>query len=186
VKYPLHGLIACSTLLPLEQAEPILSERLKAAHAENPASLSAPGLDGELPLHIAAKGGSIVATRLLLELLGDKASADLENRSNRDGMTPLEAVQTQMLSDREFSTMVLSGFPGGMPADVKAKEQERRRSFLLVEKMLKQAMGEQVVEDDQQWLEKRQHGCTCGECFGGWLSWRMRFRLYSKCNLSSL
>jgi hypothetical protein len=180
-RFPLHGLIACSTLLPAAQAGAILDTQLRAAHAADPASISTAGLDGELPLHVAAKAGSVVATRVLLEL-SVAANGDLENRANRDGTTPLETCEDQMLKDREFGAMIFGyGMLAGMPAEVQIRNDERKRGFQLVAKMLKEAMGEEITETDEEWLARRKYGCTCGECTGGWLSWRMRYRLRCKC-----
>jgi hypothetical protein len=136
------------------------------------------GLDGELPLHVAAKGGSVPATRILLEV-GAAARGDLDDRANRDGLTPLETCEDQQLRDREFGAIIFpGGMPGGAPADVQAREAERKQGFQLVTKMLREAAGERIMETDDEWLAKRRDGCTCGECTGGWLSWHMRYRLH--------
>ena len=75
-----------------------------------------------------------------------------------------------MRSEREFSETLLQTWEGYKDED------------LILEVLLKRAMGADVLEGtNEDYVRKRKWGCTSGQCDGGWLSKRMRFRLQCQC-----
>lgn len=105
----------------------------------------------------ASKGRPAVVT----ELLSLGARSDLHEK-NKEGRTPLACIDDEMLKGREFFKMV------GVP--FKGHEMSKCRCKVLI----MEAMGQAPPS-----LEMMKWGCTCGQCHGGWLSPRMKYRLES-------
>lgn len=101
----------------------------------------------------------------MAKILQLDVAAELTNRANVSGTTPLEAVQSKMTSIREFAENLLPVWKG------------HAADYLAIEYLLKQAMGHSIDRDMTTYIFGRRFGCTCGECADGWLSPRMRFRL---------
>ncbi|RDB26046.1 hypothetical protein Hypma_006134 [Hypsizygus marmoreus] len=162
-RYPLHFEV-------VNILGPDVSNIIQAAYTQDPASIHRPDASGFTPIYMALSRGNIPAVRKLLQL---GVNDDLANSDNKEGLTPLEALESSMRSGREFSETLLGQW-GGYSDD------ELRCEFLT-----KRAMGLPLVSNDEaEYVKKRKWGCTCGVCAGGWLSKRMRFRLEGEAGIS--
>ena len=101
----------------------------------------------------------------LLELDPNGMAEDLKDAKNRDGMTPLEGLESSMRSTKEFMETLLGAWKGYSDEG------------LSCEYLLKKAMSLPVTATEAEYIKKRRFGCTCGMCTDGWLSPRMKFRL---------
>lgn len=158
-KYPLHFAITNS-----KGQETI--ETIKSYYEVNPASIHEPDAYGFTPIHLALSTANPAAVRALLEL---GVEEDMKNTNNFEGRTPLENLTSAMESSRSFLETILGQWKG-------YENDELECEFLM-----KHAMGESAMPNTlSEYKAKRRFGCTCGICAGGWLSKRMRFRLYCK------
>ena len=125
--------------------------------------------NGFMPVHVAAVNENIHALRVLLELDPSGIVEDLKDRKNKDGVTPLEGLESSMRSTKEFLETLMGAWKGYSDDGLKC------------EYILKRAMGLPMVvnksEEEEDYIKKKKFGCTCGKCTDGWLSPRMRFRL---------
>jgi hypothetical protein len=123
-------------------------------------------IHGLTPVHVAAASENAHALRALLSLDPHGIAEDLKDRKNKDGLTPLEGLETSMRSTREcMETLV--GVWKGYSDDA-----------LSCEYLLKKALGlPMMAVGEGEYIKKRKFGCTCGVCTDGWLSPRMRFQL---------
>ncbi|KAG5717938.1 Proteasome subunit alpha type-4 [Termitomyces sp. T112] len=141
-----------------------VADTIKSYHETNPASIHETDAYGYTPIHIALCVANPDAVRVLLEL---GVKEDMKNTNNVEGTTPFESLTATMESSRTFSETVLGEWKG-------YENKELECEFLM-----KRAMGESTMSDTlEEYIAKRKFGCTCGICAGGWLSKRMRFRLY--------
>ncbi|KAJ7736870.1 ankyrin repeat family protein [Mycena metata] len=152
--FPLHCAIA-------DDKTTTLAATIQSFYDRDPTSIHKADEKGFTPIFVAVSSGNLVATRKLLEW---DVRAQLENADNAEGVTPLERLADTMRSTREFSEIFL-GWDGY--SDVE----------LTIQYLLKQALGQTVDPDLATYITKNKYGCTCGQCAGGWLSPRMRFRL---------
>ena len=152
-QFPFHHEIA-------NNKTPSVVQVIRAAHRADARSVHKRDVDGLMPVHVAAASENVHALRALLELDPNGMAEDLKDAKNKEGLTPLEVLES-MLSTRK-SMDPWSGY---------------KREGLSCEYFLKKAMRSPVTETEAEYIEKRKFGCTCGECTDGWLSPRMRFRL---------
>ncbi|KAG6877052.1 hypothetical protein C0993_010739 [Termitomyces sp. T159_Od127] len=158
-KYPLHFAITNS-----KGQEAI--ETIKSHYETNPASIHEPDAYGYTPIHLALSMANPAAVRALLEL---GVEEDMKNTNNIEGRTPFESLIAAMESSRSFLETTLGEWKG-------YEDDELECEFLI-----KRAMEESTILDTlSEYKAKRKFGCTCGDCAGGWLSKRMRFRLSCK------
>ncbi|OBZ78418.1 hypothetical protein A0H81_02167 [Grifola frondosa] len=151
-----------------------IAAKIRDAYAADPTSVRKRDEDGVTPLYLAAGLMDLGAVRALLSLPPESGIIeDLTRRDNADGMTPLEVCERQMVSTREFSETML-GVWGGYDDD-----------SLRVTVLLKRAAGEDIPVTDDEYVKARKYGCTCGQCTGGWLSPRMRYRLMTEASVYS-
>ena len=124
-------------------------------------------VNGLMPVHVAAASENVHALRALLELDPNGMVEDLKDAKNKDGMTPLEGLESSMRSTREFVETLLGAWNGYSDEG------------LSCEYLLKKAMSLPLPATEAEYIKKRRLGsqCTCGMCTDGWLSPRMRFRL---------
>jgi hypothetical protein len=156
--YPLHFAIIH---LPKQNVASVID----AYHTQDPCSIHKQDHNGFTPLYVAAASANAPALKALLEL---GAASDLNNHVNKDGMVPLERLEDTMRTTRELAELLMHKWEG------------YSRNELKVQLILKREMGISVNgQTDEEYLQKRKWGCTCGECGQGWLSPRMRFRLES-------
>jgi hypothetical protein len=156
--WPLH--------IAIELGNNNISQILPDAHERDPASISKPNRTGELPIHVAARVGNVAATQTLVDL-GVTTNGDLKNRFNLKGLTPLETCESAMFRSRETCGVAsmgelllrLSDFEWGGHSD----------EVLLVIKVLKQALGEEIPDTDEEWIHRNKFGCTCGQCTRGFV-----------------
>jgi hypothetical protein len=178
-RFPLHITI-------VNTKSPNIDHIIRESFFRDPSSISRVDENGFTPIWVAVASENIQAVRTLLSLFSmthplPNVHPDLLSHNNAEFVTPLEKVADRMRSGREFEVTLLGTWGGFKDDDLKLKL------------MLKRAMGHVIPEaTEEDYLAKRRWGCTCGECFGGWLSKRMRFRLQSKpfyceirCNLYS-
>ena len=156
--YPLHFAIIN---LPKQNVASVID----AYHTQDPSSIHKQDHKGFTPLYVAAAYANASALKALLKL---GAASDLNNHVNKDGMIPLERLEDTMRTTRELAELLMHKWEG------------YSRNELKVQLILKREMGISVNgQTDEEYLQKRKWGCTCGECGEGWLSPRMRFRLES-------
>ncbi|RDB16562.1 hypothetical protein Hypma_002762 [Hypsizygus marmoreus] len=145
---------------------PDVSAILEAYHAKDPSSIHTPDSAGFTPIYVACARSNIFAVRTLLRL---GVADDLLNANNKEGMTPLEKVETSSTAMRDFQQAMTGSWDG------------HSDGLLTCEFLLKRALGLPTVYDtEEKYVKMRKWGCTCGACAGGWLSPRMRFRLECK------
>jgi hypothetical protein len=161
-QYPVHYEIA-------NNKTPSVVQVIRDAHQVDAGSVHKRDVNGLMPVHVAAASENVHALRALLELDPNGMAEDLKDAKNKDGMTPLEGLESSMRSTKEFSETLLGVWNGYSDEG------------LSCEHLLKEAMSLPtsfpVTANNAQYLEKRRFGCTCGTCTDGWLSPRMRFRL---------
>ncbi|CCM00041.1 uncharacterized protein FIBRA_02067 [Fibroporia radiculosa] len=177
-RYPLHHAIATEVIsspsfqffrpMPTQVPQgPGIGTIIREAYTKSPSSIRARDENGLTPLHIASGLSAVGAVEALLSLPKESGVyEDLKRRDNTDGVTPLEACTAHMRSNKEFSETMLGRWQGYNANDLK------------IEYMLRSAAGERITDSLQEWTRKRKLGCTCGQCADGWLSPRMRCRLY--------
>jgi len=115
---------------------------------------------------MAACSQNVHALRALLELDPSGMAEDLKFAMNKEGMTPLEALEACMCSTREFMETLMQKWDGYNDDDLRCE-------YL----MRKGLRGLPAAETEGEYINKRKFGCTCRMCTDGWLSPRMRFRL---------
>jgi hypothetical protein len=125
--------------------------------------------NGFTPVHGAAACENPHALRELLALDPSGMAEDLKSTKNKDGMTPLEALKSSMLSTKEFMETLLHKWDG--------YDDKGLRCEYLVQKALGCLPALAAAETEEVYIKKRKFGCTCGMCADGWLSPRMRVRL---------
>ncbi|KAG6895477.1 hypothetical protein C0992_001071 [Termitomyces sp. T32_za158] len=158
-KYPLHFAITN-----FKGQEAI--DTIKSHYENNPASIHEPDAYGYTPIHLALYMANPAAVKMLLEL---NVEEDMENTNNIEGRTPFESLTAAMESTRAFLETMMGVWKG------------YGNDELECEFLMKRAMAGPPMPDTlSEYQAKRKFGCTCGACAGGWLSKRMRFRLY--CN----
>ncbi|KAG6861927.1 hypothetical protein C0995_009877 [Termitomyces sp. Mi166 len=156
-KYPLH-----SAITNVKGQEVV--DTIRSHHETNPTSIHEPDAYGYTPIHIALCVANPDAVRVLLEL---GVEEDIQNTNNVEGTTAFESLTAAMESSRTFLETMSGQWKG-------YEDNELECEFLM-----KRAMGESTMSDTlEEYMAKRKFGCTCGVCAGGWLSKRMRFRLY--------
>lgn len=112
---------------------------------------------------MAAGVQNMHALRTLLEL---GVGGDLQDAANKLSTTPLETLDSNMRSSRQFMDSILGVWNGYSPEEMTCQY------------LLKKALGMPFVPSSEpEYVEQRKLGCTCGQCADGWLSPRMRFRL---------
>ncbi|KAJ8462685.1 hypothetical protein ONZ51_g10748 [Trametes cubensis] len=156
--YPLHFMMEAKNLgIPVRD----LPGAIRGAYSQNPAAVRQKDDRGFTPLHVAAYAGNAEAVRVLLALPETSGIAeDMRGRDNVAGRTPLELCEQKM-------------------RDIKDSD------ALRVVYTLKRAMGEDIPLTEDQYVDQRRLGCTCGQCTDGWLSPRMRYRLLSEAEITS-
>jgi hypothetical protein len=157
-QYPVHYEIATNKT-------PSVAQVIRAAHQVDAGSVHKRDVNGLMPVHLAAASENVHALRALLELDPNDMAEDLKDAKNRDGMTPLEGLESSMRSTRELLETLLGVWNGYSDEG------------LTCEYLLKKAMSSPVMVTEAEYIKKRRFGCTCGMCTDGWLSPRMRFRL---------
>ncbi|PCH42308.1 hypothetical protein WOLCODRAFT_143973 [Wolfiporia cocos MD-104 SS10] len=138
-----------------------IEKTIRDAFAEDPTSIRKRDPLGFTPLHVAAASANSTAVKVLLEL---GVQHDALDRENDVCLTPLMLCKNNLRLARELSEMLAIVWQGYKHED------------LLVEAMLKRAMGEEVGQDSG-YVQRNKWGCTCGNCIGGWLSPLMIHRL---------
>ncbi|RPD65375.1 hypothetical protein L226DRAFT_480019 [Lentinus tigrinus ALCF2SS1-7] len=141
-------------------------KRIQDAYGRNPSMVREKDEEGNTALHVAAASHNLAAVQALLALpLESGILEDLTLRDNKNGFTPLEACDREMRRSKEFAQTLL-GTWSGHPAHA-----------LRTQYVLKCASGENLGISEDDYVETRRWGCTCGACTDGWLSPRMRYRL---------
>lgn len=171
-KYPIHFAIGDASRLnylgfPYNQAAPSIIPVISDAFLRDPESVHKRDQNGMTPLHIAAGFGCSDAIEALLSpgILAHSPS-DINRRDNTEGKTPLECLEADIRSTREFADAMLTD------ADQKPASDAHMRSLWV----LKRALGENVGTM-AEYMRQYKWGCTCGECWEGWFSRRMRYRI---------
>ena len=118
-----------------------------------------------MPVHVAAASENVHALRALLEIDPNGMAEDLKDAKNKEGLTPLEILESSMRSTKEFMETVLGVWNGYSDEGLRC------------EYLLKMANSSPVTVTEAEYIKKGKFGCTCGMCTDGWLSPRMRFRL---------
>lgn len=156
----------------VEDAPQPLIRLIASAHTKDPA---AKDRNGWTPLFLAAREGKVDAVRTLLQI-GNTAA--LWDRDNLDGHNPLEICREKTEVDRTRTKSGRTLFMSMMvrkPEWVGFKTEYLRIEYLLLHRMGVAAALRAGSEDD--YVEKKRWGCTCGWCINGWLSPQMATRL---------
>ncbi|KAJ8487101.1 hypothetical protein ONZ51_g4399 [Trametes cubensis] len=167
--YPLHSLIASFGLgLPMV-GEVLVQEAIQGAYLQDPTSVRKRDCRGFSPLHVAAYAGNVLAARTLLGLpVLSGIAEDVRARDNVDGRTPLEFCEDTIRDSREKAQMTVD-------ADAWSGH---GTNVLRIIFLLKKAAGEHIGLTEDEFVAQRRWGCTCGQCTAGWLSPKMRYRLF--------
>ena len=140
-----------------------LLEFIREFHSLDPSCISQKDEHGMTPLFLAVSSSQLNVTRLLLQLGPNLAV--LRTRETGDRVTPLMAIQDNLLATRSFLTgrkIYFKGTPCKAPI---ADEVE-------IERLLKEAIGDYGLTT-----------CSCYLCDQGWLSQKMRALVYCTLNL---
>ena len=166
-QYPVHYEI-------VNNKTPSVAQVIRTAYQVDAGSVHKRDVIGFMPVHVAAARENVCALRTLLELDPNGMAEDLKDEKNKEGMTPLEGLESSMRSTKELAETLLGTWNGYSDES------------LSCEYLLKKAMGSPVTATEAEYIRKRRFGsqlgsrCTCGTCMDGWLSPRMRFRLLSE------
>lgn len=169
-RFPLHHLVASKDPNGTEARD--IDVAIHAFHRGDCTLVHSQDQNGFTPLHIAAKVHHFHAAQTLLELPPESGvHRTLFRRDNVQGLTPLEACEREMRSTRESSELLSSRWGG------------YREAALKTVSLLKRGMGETIAESNEDFVNKRKWGCTCGRCLDGFLSPRMRRRVLCEFHL---
>ncbi|KAJ7178749.1 hypothetical protein C8R43DRAFT_871920 [Mycena crocata] len=165
-RFALHDMI-------FEDKSENIGQRIRDAHAADPASIEQPNTKGFRPIHVAVKSANLPALRTLIAL--GLAEESFTSRDNGDHWTPLEACEGDMRSSREVAEIFkhVGGWEGF------------EETALWMQAALKRAMGHAMPPTDDEYVAKQKWGCTCGRCIGGWLSPRTLIRLKGESQMVS-
>ncbi|TFK87190.1 hypothetical protein K466DRAFT_575948 [Polyporus arcularius HHB13444] len=145
---------------------PDVVKRIQDAFKQKPSLVREKEEHGFAPLHVAAMCQNSLAVKALLELPPQSGVLeDLNDRDNREGLTPLELCEREMRTTKEFSQTLLGTWSGYSCTALRTVHALRRAS------------GENIDVSEDEYVEMSRWGCTCGRCTSGWLSPRMRYRL---------
>ncbi|KAF8879191.1 hypothetical protein CPB84DRAFT_1793501 [Gymnopilus junonius] len=180
-EYPLHFAIAADKT-------PLVVQTLRTAYEADHASIrQRHPRTGLLPIHVAAASENVLAIQALLALYApepdvDRAAlqGDLKDRNNKNGLTPLEILDATMTSRREIMETLVGRWDGYEEAGVRCEYALKRA---LGERLFSFALGDANMVTEDEYVEKRKWGCTCGMCTDGWLSPRMRLRLSAQAGI---
>ena len=100
-------------------------------------------LNGLMPVHVAAASENVYALRALLELDPNGMAEDLKDAKNRDGMTPLEGLESSMRTTKEFMETLL-GVSNGYSDE-----------GLSCEYLLKKVMNLPVTATEAEYIKKK-------------------------------
>ncbi|EIM82026.1 uncharacterized protein STEHIDRAFT_171625 [Stereum hirsutum FP-91666 SS1] len=156
-QYPLHAAL-------LVDSSEVIIRLIRAHHTADPSSIFVRGPDGATLLHMATSAGRPAVVSLLLSL----GARDDVHKKDGEGRTPLERIDDAMTKAREFAKFNHRPFKGHETYKCRCKA------------LIMEAMGLPPPS-----LEMIKWGCTCGQCQGGWLSPRMKFRLETCAEVSS-
>ncbi|EMD30885.1 hypothetical protein CERSUDRAFT_100894 [Gelatoporia subvermispora B] len=180
--YPVHVIIAASALSVVAQAlgaahrrisgaatvnEQVIGQLIFTGYENDAAAVRRRDEDGLSPLHLAAQLLHLRAINALLSLPRDTGvHEDLHTRENANGDSPLESCEHMVRDEGQLMETVWrkwDGYP------------EHALNVVLT---LRRAAGERIEEKDEEYIRKRKRGCTCGQCVAGWLSPRIKCRLF--------
>ena len=137
-QYPVHYEIATNKT-------PFVVQVIRVAHQVDAGSVHKRDVNGFLPVHIAAASENVHVLRALLELDPSGIAEDLKDAKNKDGVTPLEGLESSMRSTREFMETLLGAWNGYSDEG------------LSCEYLLKKAMGSPVATE-AEYIKKRRFG----------------------------
>ncbi|PIL27413.1 hypothetical protein GSI_10561 [Ganoderma sinense ZZ0214-1] len=142
---------------------PDIERRIRDAYSQDPSSIHVKDNQGQSALRAAIYAKNLVAIQALLALPTESGVQEELRSRDETGWTPVEACERQIRSDSELDLLLRR---------VREAPDSLRALYLL-----KKASGEDVQVTQEQFINDRQWGCSCGQCTDGWLSPRMRFRL---------
>ncbi|KAI0360797.1 hypothetical protein OH77DRAFT_1586334 [Trametes cingulata] len=169
--YPLHHMIEMVVLgIPVQDMEGAIRD----AYSRDVSLVRQKDDRGFTPLHVSAYAANLAAAKALLALPAESGIADdLRARDNVAGRTPLELCEQKKRELKEMMQTIVGNWPG------------HNLEALHIVWLLKRAVGEDVGLGEDEFVNARRWGCTCGQCTEGWLSPRMRFRLRWVAEVSS-
>ncbi|KAF7375117.1 Ankyrin repeat family protein [Mycena sanguinolenta] len=163
-----HPGLSLQTAIIQDNSEKIVSI-IQNAHALDPRSISLPDVHGFRPIFVAVRIKNLLALRTLISL--GVSAEDFNCRNNKDHLTPLEACNADMCSQRDFEEIFK--FWEGY-SDIS----------LHIKATLKRAMGHPMPPTDEEYVAQKKWGCTCGNCLEGWLSPRTLIRLKDEAEMA--
>ena len=144
------------------EAKELLEARIQSHPATHPSWLSVDG-HGNNILHVLAREYKSEALTWILSL---PFADSLRSVRNLEGETPLEALETQIESDRSFREVALARVV--MADNYSGLTPNQLQCLVSLKRM------ENPSHDE---LRRLCFGCTCGLCLGGFLSPRVAFAL---------
>jgi hypothetical protein len=101
-QYPLHCAIVTTKT-------PSIAPIILAAHHPHAGNVHTRDIHGITQVHVAAAKENAHALRALLSLNSSGIAEDMKDRKNKDGITPLEALEPSMHSTRECTETLVGG-----------------------------------------------------------------------------
>ena len=135
-QYPLHYEIS-------NNITPSVAQAIRAAYQVDAGSVHKREVNGLMPVHLAAATENVYALRALLELDPNGMAEDLKDAKNREGMTPLEVLESSMRTTKEFSETMLGAWNGYSDVGLSCAY------------LLKKAGGLPVAETEAEYIKKR-------------------------------
>nr|VWP00857.1 Adenylate cyclase (EC (ATP pyrophosphate-lyase) (Adenylyl cyclase) [Ganoderma boninense] len=142
---------------------PDIEGRIRNAYNQDPSSLYVKDNQGRSALRAAIYARNLTAIQALLALPIESGIQEELRSRDETGWTPVEACEREIRSDSAL--------------DLLLRRVPEAPASLRILYVLKKASGEDIQATQEEFINSRQWGCSCGQCTDGWLSPRMRYRL---------
>ncbi|KAM5534767.1 hypothetical protein V8D89_011631 [Ganoderma adspersum] len=141
---------------------PDIERRIHDTYSQDPSSIHVKDNRGE-SARTAIYAKNLAAVQTLLALPTESGIQEELKSRDEKGWTPVEACEREIRSNLELAMLL--------------RTNGNAQDLLHMLYLLKKASGEDIQVTEDEFVDARRWGCSCGQCTDGWLSPRMRYRL---------